>query len=73
MSKKMTSRRRSKAFFAGFTTGLAAPALLVSGAFEVTGQRAGTYSVTEVWRDVGRSIKVNAASYRQRRRELDNA
>lgn len=66
MSSENKSKRRSNAFMAGFATGIAAPALLLSGAFFTVSHRSGS-SLNEAWRDVGRSIKVSASAYKQRR------
>ena len=63
----IATRRRARAFASGLATGLSAPALLMSGEFEIVHHRKAA-NISQQWRDVGKFIRASAEQYGRRQR-----
>ena len=67
MTVKNVTVRRARSFASGVGTGLAAPILFISGAFEIAPSKRKA-TLTKTWRDVGKYIglSANRASVKKR-------
>jgi len=56
-------RRDARALAFGFASGLSAPFLLFSGAFQLSSRKIST--LNETWRDAGQFIRTSAGRYKR--------
>ena len=66
MSNQQQKLDQRRAFTSGVLTGLAAPAMLLAGAFEILPTTKPT-TVREAWRNVGQSIRAGAEQQKRRK------